>query len=109
MIDAKLTNGDVAVAVTGDVEVIGGTDALFQRAMLSMTVPQGSFVYDRALGAAACDSTVPDKQALVLGEALASYEDTAVRVSALTDGAAAVVVTIGGESREMEVRRYGNV
>ena len=109
MVDARIMGGDLATAATGDVETIGGADALFQRALLCMTVPKGSFVYDRSLGAAECVSTVPDKRALVLGEALAKYGNTAVCVTGIRDGVTAVRVTINGESRETEVQRYGDV
>ena len=109
MVDAKITDGDLAVAVTGDVETVSGIDAMFQRARLCMTVPKGCFVYDRTLGAADDPALNTDKRTLVLGEALAKYGNTAVTVTGIDGGTTAVRVTIDGESREMEVQRYGDV
>ena len=109
MVDARITEGDVAVTATGDAVTVSGADALFQRALLSMTVPKGSFIYDRELGSPVCDAADPDKRALVLGEALASYENTVVCVTEMTGDTTTVRVTIDGESRETEVRRYGDV
>ena len=37
------------------------------------------------------------------------FENTSVRVTGITGSAAEVLVTIDGESREMEVQSYGDV
>ena len=50
MIDALIRNGDVATDGTGSIVRAEGADALFQRALLCLTVPKGSFLYDRELG-----------------------------------------------------------
>lgn len=109
MIDIKLQNGEIQTDSAGRYAVIEDRDALFQRAALNMTIAKGSFVYNRALGAEPCLDSNPDKRELVLGEALATYENTAVRVTGITADATAVEMTIDGESRETEVRHIGSL
>lgn len=109
MIDIKIQNGDVVTDGTGRFSVISGKDAMFQRAVLCMTVPKGSFVYNRELGALPGGEGNAGKRELILGEALAAYPNTAVRVTGMTDDATAVTITIDGESRETEVRHYGSI
>ena len=50
MVDVKWRNGETVTDDTGNVVRIGGRDALFQRTLLRLTVPKGSFIYDRELG-----------------------------------------------------------
>ena len=109
MIDAKIIDGDVATDCGARFCEISGTDALFQRAIVCMTVPRGSFIYDRELGAGMCAQNSAAKRELSFDEALAKYENTSVRVTGITGSAAEVLVTIDGESREMEVQSYGDV
>lgn len=109
MIDAKIKNGDVAVDAAGRIARIGDIDARFQRAMICMTVPKGSFVYDRELGALNSVSLPDAKTELLLNEALAKYEDAAVSLIERDDSGIRVCITIGGESRTEEVRYYGNL
>ena len=109
MIDALIRNGDVATDGTGSIVRAEGADALFQRALLCLTVPKGSFVYNRELGALPGGEGNAGKRELILGEALAAYPNTAVRVTGMTDDATAVTITIDGESRETEVRHYGSI
>lgn len=110
MIDAKLKNGDLTVDSAGSVIQISGKDALFQRAVICMTVPKGSFIYDRKLGTERVAEDDGQRTAQLFGEALAEYPDTTVRVVSISqEGVAAVRVTVDGESRIEEVRKYGNV
>lgn len=109
MTDVKLQNGEIQTDSAGRFVVITDKDALFQRAALNMTVPKGSFIYNRALGTEVCRDSNPDKRELVLGEALATYENTAVRVTGITEDATAAEIMIDGESRETEVRQIGNI
>lgn len=107
MIDVKITNGDIETDTTGGAKRIYGRDVLFQRAMLCMTVPKGSFVYDRELGSER--GVTAAQTELLFGEALVKYSGTTVRVLGMTDEAVRVSVSIDGESRTEEVRTYGNV
>ncbi|MBQ1838462.1 MAG: hypothetical protein II127_02470 [Ruminococcus sp.] len=108
MIDIKWQNGDLAVDDAGNAVPIGDTDARFQRALMRMTVPKGSFIYDRALGVRS-GGTDSRRRELLLAEALADCPDTRVRVTGMTENGTTVEIIIGGESRTEEVRAYGNV
>ena len=106
MIDAKIKNGDLGgQTAPAELPISGGSDALFQRALICMTVPKGSFVYDRELGALNSVSLPDAKTELLLNEALAKYEDAAVSLIERDDSGIRVCITIGGESRTEEVRQ----
>lgn len=109
MVDASIKNGDVAVDSAGRIEMIGEPDAGFQRAVICMTVPKGSFIYDRELGAEDVDGATDAKAELLLNEALAKYENTSVSLIEQKDRGITVRITIDGESRIEEVRHYGNL
>ena len=109
MLDAKIFNGDVAVDSGGNALRLCGADAVFQRAVITLTVPRGSFVYDRALGTPLFDSEQTEKQELCCLEGLAKYDYKHFYI-AENDGSRMVFgVTVNDESREEEVRRYGSV
>jgi len=108
MVDVKIKNGDVVTDSTGCPVYVEGLDALFQRAVLRMTPPRGSFIYNRELGAERCGEDCARTE-LLLAEALAGYADTQVRVLQIDGGVISAELTIGGESRVEEVRRYGDV
>ena len=112
MIDAKLKNGDLLRSAAGQVETVSERDALFQRAMIRMGARLGSFVYDRNIGArhgfATSEASAKEKTELVLNEALAGLENTYVQVRSLGESIG-VTIIIDGESREEEVRLYGDV
>lgn len=112
MIDAKLKKGDLLRGAAGQVETVSERDALFQRAMIRMGARLGSFVYDRSIGARhgfeASDVYAKEKTELMLNEALAGLSNTYVQVRSLSESIG-VTITIDGESREEEVRLYGNV
>ena len=50
MIDVKIKDGDVVTDSTGCPVYAEGADALFRRAVLRLTPPRGSFIYNRELG-----------------------------------------------------------
>ena len=108
MVDARLKNGDLAADSAGNVETISGIDALFQRALICLKVPLGSFIYDRELGAPHSDSDA-QRAELMLGEALAEYPSTSVKVLSVTGGNARLEINVNGESRVAEVRLFGDV
>lgn len=81
MTDFKILNGDIAVDSRGNFVRLDGIDALFQRALIAMSLKKESFIYDRTLGSfAPClnknDEDYPKKLELVLNEALAQFENT---------------------------------
>ncbi len=108
MIDVKISNGDVAVDSTGSPVSISGADAKFQRALICLTVPKGSFVYDRELGTRRFSGSTARRE-LLFNEALARYPGERVKVTGTTETGVTVRIYIGGESRVAEVRNYGNI
>lgn len=108
MIDVKIKDGDVVTDSTGCPVYAEGADALFRRAVLRLTPPRGSFIYNRELGTEQCGEDRAHTE-LLFAEALAGYADTQVRVLQIGDGVVSVQLTIDGESRVEEVRRYGDV
>ena len=109
MIDAKLKNGDLATDTGGNVEMLSGADAAFQRAVICMTAQKGSFVYNRELGAPSCVPGDSARLALSYSEALAALEDSEINSVRLENNAAIVSLTVNGETREAEVRTYRNI
>lgn len=108
MVDVKLSGGDVALDSSGNTVYVGGSDERFQRALLCLTVPRGSFVYDRALGTR---SLGLDKKRteLLFEEALTRCPGARACVTDRSGDAVTVQLTIDGESRTEEVRWYGNL
>lgn len=104
MIDVKIKDGDTALDVSGRVVMLEGKDARFQRALISLSVPRGSFIYDRNLGTAGCGDNDAKKE-LVFNEALAAFGDAAVTG---VDGSR-VEIEIDGEKMSGEVRFYGEI
>ena len=109
MIDAKISNGDLAAAPAGGWEMISGADAEFQRAMICVTARKGRFIYDRKLGTDAVNLSDAAKTELIFGEALVKYKNVRLRVNSVGQGVASVTLMIDGESRTQEVQSYGNV
>ena len=108
MIDALIRNGDVATDGTGSIVRAEGADALFQRALLCLTVPKGSFLYDRELGVRGGGADL-QRTGLGCAGALAKEPCARVSVQGMTDEGVSVRVNIGGEGRTEEVRHYGDV
>ena len=109
MTDAKITGGDLTPSSAGGWETVSGADAAYQRALLCLTVPQGSFIYDRELGRAATPCADAARAELLFSEALAKYDGVSVHVTGITDGVAQTEITIDGESRTEEVHCDGNL
>ncbi len=113
MTDIKIKNGDDALDSSGQHEMISGTDALFQRVQICIGARLGGFIYDRTLGSyvreiVGDDALAKERAELVINEALAEFENTNASVSEYGD-VVKLTVTIGDESRDMEVRLYGNL
>lgn len=109
MIDAKLQNGDIVTDGAGNAVSVREADARFQRALLCLTAPLGSFIYDRELGTRRLPNTGAQRLELLFSESLARYPGTSVRVLSAAQDCVTVQITIDGESRVEEVRSHGNV
>ena len=111
MTDVLLANGAPVRDGKGNYIRLGDLDARFQRALVAMNVRRGRFIYHRSLGFRSNDVDQRDMEqsvTLLLNEALAPYENTAVLVTELGD-AVKVEVTVDDETREGEVRYYGQL
>ena len=112
MTDARLVNGDLALDASGNVQTVSGADALFQRAAVRLGSRLGSFVYDRTLGSRhdyfAADPMAAQRLELLLNEGLTGLDNTFVTVTDVGESIE-VTININGESRQTEVRLYGDV
>ncbi len=113
MTDIKIKDGDAVVNSSGQHEMLDDSDALFQRAQICIGARLGGFVYDRELGSYVreIDSDTDyarERAELVINEALAEFEDTHAAVLQYGE-VIKLTVTIGNESRDTEVRLYGNI
>lgn len=70
--DTALKDGGFSAAANGRPYRIGGTDEIFQRARIRLTVPLGSFCFDPALGSRlhtlTGDEPDPDAAALLYAQ-----------------------------------------
>ena len=111
MRDVLLADGAAVGDGEGNYIRLGDLDARFLRALVAMNVRRGRFIYRRSLGFRSNDVDQRDMEqsvTLLLNEALAPYENTAVLVTELGD-AVKVEVTVDDETREGEVRFYGQL
>ena len=108
MVDAMLSAGDLLADSSGNLCDISGADALFQMALIRVTVPLGSFIYDRQLGARQGGADL-QRIELLLNEALADHPNASVRTLDAVGETLRVQIIINGESRVEEVRYNGNV
>lgn len=113
MTDVRINNGDVVVDSTGRYETISDTDALFQRVKICIGARLGGFIYDRETGSdiRSIDPEsdfAKEKAELIINEALAQFENTGAVVLEYGE-VIELSVTIGDESRNMEVHLYGNI
>lgn len=108
--DAALSGGDFRRAANGRPYLIGGTEELFQRAAIRLTIPAGRFCYDASLGSRLSTLTAQsaDADALLLAqEALRAVPGVAAAGAVYTPGEnAKVTVTLscGGTQKEIEVK-----
>lgn len=110
--DAALSDGDFARAANGRPYLIGGTEELFQRAAIRLTVPAGRFCYDAPLGSRLFLLTgeEPDAGAAVLAlaqEAVRAVPGvTALRAEYLPGAQRRVKIALGcgGKEKEIEVK-----
>ena len=83
--DVRISDGDIALTVSGGYEYINGIEEAVQRVRLSALTVKGDFIYDRELGTdysnlRADDELFEDKLEMLLREACADMNDTEVRV-----------------------------
>lgn len=110
--DTALQNGDFARAANGRPYQISGTEEMFQRAYIRLTVPAGRFCYDPSLGSRLNTLTGnepdPDVKALSLAqEALRTIPEISVQSAhyeKTAPPAVQVTLSCGGEQKEFEVK-----
>ncbi|MBQ6387904.1 MAG: hypothetical protein IJH96_04705 [Ruminococcus sp.] len=112
MRDVKWQNGDIVLDSAGRAELLSAHDAAFQRAKIRMSARRGRFIYDRELGAD-CDGIAGEmclqQYGQAFGEALVPYENTGAKAVALTEHGVRTEITVNGETKTEEVRRYGEL
>lgn len=113
MTDVLIKNGDTVFDSAGRPVLISSTRAKLQRALICVCARLGSFVYNRELGSelykvSKTDDRAAQKAELVSNEALASFENTSVRVTEFGDKIK-MAVTADGETIMAEVDLYGNI
>lgn len=106
MYDAVIINGDAELDGCGRVKTVTGSDALLQRAYVSLCVKKGSFKYNRELGVdsdALLRCQRREEAELVLNEALAGLDNTAARVTVFEAHRLVVEVSAGEQTKVWEV------
>ncbi|MBQ1507224.1 MAG: hypothetical protein IIZ36_02225 [Ruminococcus sp.] len=114
MIDALLTNGDVALDSTGSVVKISGFDAAVQRALICINSRRGAFIYDRNLGVPELEvrgnfALEWQRLEMLINEAVAELDDTYIEVLSTTENGLRLRIRVGDQSRIEEVSLNGNV
>lgn len=110
--DTALSNGDFSPGSNGLPRRLAGTQELFQRAMIRLSVPLGSLDYDAALGSRLhglnpSDADFPAKAAAAAQGALRPLPCITVknvRVSSQSSPAVTVTCVCGEERKEIEVK-----
>lgn len=110
--DTALQNGDFAPAANGRPYGIGGTDEMFQRAVIRLTVPAGRFCYDASFGSKlntlTGKETNPDEKALSLAqEALRAMPNISVldaKCEKTTPPAVKLTLSCGDAKKEIEIK-----
>ena len=85
--DAKLKDKDICTDSTGEYVMIDGIEEIIQRAVISLTVPKGSFVYDKNLGSDYNDFKANDiKQAeMIINESLVNMGNVYIKVKSISN------------------------
>ena len=83
--DVRISDGDIAMASSGDYIYITGIEEAVQRVRISALTQKGDFIYDRELGTDysglhADDALLCEKLDLLIKESCADIRDTAVEV-----------------------------
>lgn len=111
MTDTALKNGTFAPAANGMPYRIGGTEEKFQRAAVCLTVPEGAFRYDAALGSRLSlltgNEADPGAAALTFArQALRGVPGVTALSAAYSAAGKSVSITLecGGEQKTVEVK-----
>lgn len=110
--DTALANGDFCLDSNGRPRLISGERELFQRAMIRLNVPLGSFVYDAALGSQLhtlkiAEADFSTKAINMAQEALRQLPELSVegvRCSAEEPPTIAIQLSYSGKTTEIEVK-----
>lgn len=110
--DTALSNGDFSPGSNGLPRQLSGTQELFQRAMIRLSVPLGNLDYDAALGSRLhglnpSDADFLAKAAAAAQEALCPLPGITaknVRVSSQSPPTVTVTCVYGEEQKEIEVK-----
>ncbi len=94
--DAKIENKDIYTDATGDYVMIDGIDEIIQRAIISLTVPKGSFVYDKNLGSNYSDFKANDiKQAeMIINESLINIGNIYIKIKNITSSGNKIIMSL---------------
>ena len=110
MRDVRWENGDIVRDSSGRHELLSPRDTAIQRAVIRMSARRGCFIYDRELGSDWNNINgclILKKYDQAFSEALAPYENTFARSLALTMNGVRTEISVNGERKTKEVRRYG--
>lgn len=94
--DAKLKDKDICTDSTGEYVMIDGIEEIIQRAVISLTVPKGSFIYDKSLGSDYSDFRVNDiKQAeMIINESLVNIGNIYIKVKNISSDGNKIIMSI---------------
>ena len=110
--DVKITDGDIAMAASGDYRYITGIEEAVQRVRLSALTVKGDFIYDRELGTdysgiSSDDVMLCEKIESVLKESCADISDTSIEVISCDDLIAVLKVIYRNRETTTEVDLSG--
>lgn len=118
--DSKLENMDLVLDAAGSPVSVTGMEELLQRAVLRMTIPKNTFVYNRDLGCTAGEILLSQNKSLEsiemrMNEALASIDGIWVKIIRAEQEVNRIRVTAAVQYKEKTVGKevilyiYGNV
>lgn len=109
--DTILKNGDFALNDLGYPKTAQGSEALLQRAVLRLCIPQGSFDYDELLGSCLPSMKGKDEElAVTLARAaLAPLPEAQVISTRVEEDCIWVALCIDDNMYEIEVKRNGDL
>lgn len=107
--DAKIENKDISTDSTGEYVMIDGLEEIIQRAVISLTVPKGSFIYHKSLGSNSSELKLNNiKQAeMIINESLINIGNIYIKVKNITSSGNSIKLSLtinyDGNSVDKEV------